>query len=157
MSEKIHVKHRETARVLLYSPKNEVLMLKTHFDPEVGLPPRWLIPGGGIDSNETALATAIRELREETGLEVSGTELGEPVLIASGAWIWADDISFHTYTDTIFEFQIERFELDTSGFTDDELRDVLEYKWWQLEELIESEELIGPHELKDYLRKRFIR
>ena len=157
MSEKIHVKHRETARVLLYSPKNEVLMLKTHFDPEVGLPPRWLIPGGGIDSNETALAAAIRELREETGLEVSGTELGEPVLIASGAWIWADDISFHTYTDTIFEFQIERFELDTSGFTDDELRDVLEYKWWQLEELIESEELIGPHELKDYLRKRFIR
>ena len=157
MSEKIHVKHRETARVLLYSPKNEVLMLKTHFDPEVGLPPRWLIPGGGIDSNETALAAAIRELREETGLEVSGTELGDPVLIASGAWIWADDISFHTYTDTIFEFQIERFELDTSGFTDDELRDVLEYKWWQLEELIESEELIGPHELKDYLRKRFIR
>jgi len=157
MSEKIHVKHRETARVLLYSPKNEVLMLKTHFDPEVGLPPRWLIPGGGIDSNETALAAAIRELREETGLEVSGTELGDPVLIASGAWIWADDISFHTYTDTIFEFQIERFELDTSGFTDDELRDVLEYKWWQLEELLESEELIGPHELKDYLRKRFIR
>lgn len=157
MSEKIHVKHRETARVLLYSPKNEVLMLKTHFDPEVGLPPRWLIPGGGIDSNETALAAAVRELREETGLEVSGTELGNPVLIASGAWIWADDISFHTYTDTIFEFQIERFELDTSGFTDDELRDVLEYKWWQLEELIESEELIGPHELKDYLRKRFIR
>ena len=157
MSEKIHVKHRETARVLLYSPKNEVLMLKTHFDPEVGLPPRWLIPGGGIDSNETALAAAVRELREETGLEVSGTELGDPVLIASGAWIWADDISFHTYTDTIFEFQIERFELDTSGFTDDELRDVLEYKWWQLEELLESEELIGPHELKDYLRKRFIR
>jgi len=157
MSEKIHVKHRETARVLLYSPKNEVLMLKTHFDPEVGLPPRWLIPGGGIDSNETALAAAVRELREETGLEVSGTELGNPVLIASGAWIWADDISFHTYTDTIFEFQIERFELDTSGFTDDELRDVLEYKWWQLEELLESEELIGPHELKDYLRKRFIR
>ena len=156
MSEKIHVKHRETARVLLYSPKNEVLMLKTHFDPEVGLPPRWLIPGGGIDSNETALAAAVRELREETGLEVSGTELGDPVLIASGAWIWADDISFHTYTDTIFEFQIERFELDTSGFTDDELRDVLEYKWWQLEELLESEELIGPHELKDYLRKRFI-
>ena len=157
MSEKIHVKHRETARVLLYSPKNEVLMLKTHFDPEVGLPPRWLIPGGGIDSNETALAAAIRELREETGLEVSGTELGDPVLIASGAWIWADDISFHTYTDTIFEFEIERFELDTSGFTVDELRDVLEYKWWQLEELLESEELIGPHELKDYLRKRFIR
>ena len=157
MSEKIHVKHRETARVLLYSPKNEDLMLKTHFDPEVGLPPRWLIPGGGIDSNETALAAAVRELREETGLEVSGTELGDPVLIASGAWIWADDISFHTYTDTIFEFQIERFELDTSGFTDDELRDVLEYKWWQLEELLESEELIGPHELKDYLRKRFIR
>ena len=156
MNGKIHVKHRETARVLLYSSKNEVLMLKTHFDPEVGLPPRWLIPGGGIDAGETALAAAVRELREETGFQLSGIDLGDPVLIASGAWVWADEISFHTYTDTIFEFKVEPFELDTSGFTVDEIRDVLEYKWWDIAELLASGELIAPHELKDYLQKRFI-
>ncbi|NBW74144.1 MAG: DNA mismatch repair protein MutT, partial [Microbacteriaceae bacterium] len=45
MSDKRYVKHRETARVLLYTPENKILLLKTHFDPEVGLPPRWLTPG----------------------------------------------------------------------------------------------------------------
>ena len=156
MTGKIHVKHRQTARVLLYTPKNEILMLKTHFDPEVGLPPRWLIPGGGIDEGETALEAAVRELLEETGLKIDPDELNEPVLVAEGRWDWADGISYHTYQDTIFQYQIEKFDLNTSGFTADELRDVLEYKWWEAEEILETQELLGPHELRDYLRTRFI-
>jgi len=32
--------HRETARILLTNPVGEVFLLLTHFDPEVGLPPR---------------------------------------------------------------------------------------------------------------------
>jgi len=155
MTDKIHVKHRDTARVVLYTAQNELLLLKTHFDPEVGLPPRWLIPGGGIDLGETPKAAAIRELREETGLQLVETDLGEPSLVASGSWLWADGISFHTYTDTIFEYQTPKFEIDTSGFTNDELRDVLEYRWWQVKDLLDSQELIGPHELVTYLSTRF--
>jgi len=155
MTHKIHVKHRDTARVLLYTAQNELLLLKTHFDPEVGLPPRWLIPGGGIDSGETPKAAAIRELREETGLQLLEADLGEPSLVASGSWLWADGVSFHTYTDTIFEYQTPKFEIDTSGFTNDELRDVLEYRWWHVKDLLDSQELIGPHELVTYLSTRF--
>jgi 8-oxo-dGTP pyrophosphatase MutT (NUDIX family) len=55
--------HRPTARVVLHNPLGEVFMLLTHFDPEVGLPPRWLTPGGGIDDGESALDAAVRELR----------------------------------------------------------------------------------------------
>ena len=44
--------HRITARVILCKPNGEVFLLLTHFDPEVGLPPRWITPGGGIDPDE---------------------------------------------------------------------------------------------------------
>lgn len=155
MTEKIHVKHRPTARVLLINKLNQVFMLKTHFDPEVGLPPRWLVPGGGIDDDEDTLTAAIRELYEETGLVVTAADLGEPVLEATGRWDWADGINFHTYTDTIYELKVQDFKLDTSGFTADELRDVLEYRWWNLSELFESEELVAPHELIGWLKTRF--
>lgn len=155
MSEKHYVKHRDTARVLLYSPESTILLLKTHFDPEVGLPPRWLIPGGGIDSGESALEAAIRELFEETGLRVTPDQLGEAVLVTSGRWDWADGISYHTYTDTIFEFQVDEFELNTSGFTQDEHRDVLEIRWWKIEDLLASQEPVGSHQLKDYIAQRF--
>lgn len=155
MAEKLHIKHRETARVLLYSPKKSFLLLKTHFDPEVGLPPRWLTPGGGIDAGETAKMAAIRELSEETGLQIVESDIADPVLETSGRWDWADGKSFHTYTDTIFELQVEEFEPNTSGFTQDEYRDVLEYRWWKLNDLLASNELLGPHQLKNYIQERF--
>jgi len=155
MTEKKHVKHRPTARIMLINGNNDLFLLKTHFDPEVGLPPRWLTPGGGIDAGETALEAAVRELREETGLVATQDQLGEPVLETSGRWDWVDGINYHTYTDTIFELQVENFTPDTSGFTTEELRDVLEYRWWNVQDLLDSPESLAPHELRDYLRKRF--
>ena len=155
MTEKKHVKHRETARIMLIDEENRIFLLKTHFDPEVGLPPRWLTPGGGIDSGESTLQAAVRELYEETGMTVSPEVLGEPVLVASGRWDWADGLNYHTYTDTIYELKVQNFQPDTSGFTQDELRDILEYRWWTLEEILGSKEPLAPHELRAWLRSRF--
>ena len=155
MTAKTHVKHRETARIMLVDEQNRIFLLKTHFDPEVGLPPRWLTPGGGIDSGESTLQAAVRELYEETGMTVSPEDLGEPVLVASGRWDWADGLNYHTYTDTIYELKVQNFEPDTSGFTQDELRDILEYRWWTVEEILESQEPLAPHELRAWLRSRF--
>ena len=155
MTQKTHVKHRETARIMLIDEENRIFLLKTHFDPEVGLPPRWLTPGGGIDSGESTLQAAVRELYEETGMTVSPEDLGEPVLVASGRWDWADGLNYHTYTDTIYELKVQNFQPDTSGFTQDELRDILEYRWWTLEEILGSKEPLAPHELRAWLRSRF--
>ena len=155
MTQKTHVKHRETARIMLIDEENRIFLLKTHFDPEVGLPPRWLTPGGGIDSGESTLQAAVRELYEETGMTVSPEVLGEPVLVASGRWDWADGLSYHTYTDTIYELKVQNFQPDTSGFTQDELRDILEYRWWTLEEILGSKEPLAPHELRVWLKGRF--
>jgi 8-oxo-dGTP pyrophosphatase MutT (NUDIX family) len=155
MTDKKHVKHRETARVMLIDEQNRIFLLKTHFDPEVGLPPRWLTPGGGMDEGETTLQTAVRELLEETGLNIDPEVLGDPVLVASGRWDWADGLSYHTYKDTIYEYRVSNFQPDTSGFTQDEHRDILEFRWWTIDELLASEEALAPHELRDWLRVRF--
>jgi 8-oxo-dGTP pyrophosphatase MutT (NUDIX family) len=143
--------HRETARVILCKPNSEIFLLKTHFDPEVGLPPRWITPGGGIDEGESVIQAAMRELAEETGLEVSPEALGELIWVTEGRWDWADGQNHHTFVDHFYLLQIQDFALDISGWTADEHRDVLEHRWWRLDDLKQSGESVSPPGLVDFL------
>ena len=45
----------------------EVVLLERNHPPEEG---RWVLPGGMVESDETARAACIREVREEVGLDV---------------------------------------------------------------------------------------
>ena len=148
--------HRETARVLLLDAENRIFLLKTHFDPEVQLPPRWITPGGGIDHGEGIQQAAIRELAEETGIRATPEQIGELIWQTEGQWLWGDQINFHSYIDYFFQLKVEGFELDDSAWTDDERRDVLEYRWWKLSDLIDSGELVGPSGLVEFLKHHLI-
>ena len=147
--------HRETARVILHNSNQEFFLLKTHFDPEVGLAPRWITPGGGVDEGETVLQAAVRELQEETGIQVEPEALGETIWETKGRWNWSDGQNHNTFVDHFFKLQVSDFELDVSGWTEDERRDVLEFRWWSAAELIATEEFIGPPGLAQFIASHF--
>ena len=48
-----------------------LLLGRRAFDPSVGL---WDLPGGFLEENEHPLDALVRELREETGLEIEPQE-----------------------------------------------------------------------------------
>lgn len=53
-------------RVVILDNENRILMVKQHHeDKDI-----WMVPGGGIEEGESSLAAAVREMKEETGLEV---------------------------------------------------------------------------------------
>lgn len=151
----LHVKHRETARVILLNQNSELFLLKTHWDPGTGLPPRWLTPGGGIDAGETVEQAAVRELFEETGLRVTQEDLGQLVHVLNFRMTWSNG-TYETGVAHFFKLQMTQdFELDDSHWTDDEHRDVIAHRWWSVPELIASGELVGPPGLLDYLEHHF--
>ena len=73
------------AVVIILSEKNNLLVLKRpHFVKWA--PEKWGLPGGKIEDGETSLAAAIREVKEETTLDVTDLQLGkanpnEPVAV----------------------------------------------------------------------------
>jgi ADP-ribose pyrophosphatase YjhB (NUDIX family) len=58
-----------TVGALIFNPAREVLMIRTHKWSNL-----WGIPGGKIKWGETAPAALIREVREETALEISNIQ-----------------------------------------------------------------------------------
>lgn len=73
---------RMAAKAFIVNDKNEVLILKESSDYEEGTNPRkWLIPGGRIEPGESYDDTLMREIDEETGLEVEIEDI-----ITMGEW-----------------------------------------------------------------------
>lgn len=57
----------KTATAIIPFPENKILLIKRNTIPFKGY---WGLPGGRMDQGETLEQTAVREVKEETGLDV---------------------------------------------------------------------------------------
>jgi 8-oxo-dGTP diphosphatase len=57
---------RTATAIILFSP-DKILLIKRSTPPFVGY---WALPGGRVDPGETVEQTIVREVKEETGLDI---------------------------------------------------------------------------------------
>ena len=62
-------------QVILLNPAGEVLLQLRDDDPAIPYPGMWCLPGGHLEDGELPVACAVRELREEMGLDVPAARL----------------------------------------------------------------------------------
>ncbi len=58
---------RLTADIIIEFEDDSIVLVKRKYEPFKGF---WALPGGIMDGNETIEETAVREAKEETGLDV---------------------------------------------------------------------------------------
>lgn len=138
---------RDTARVIMAGPGDRVLLF-LHPLPAPWSRRAWLLPGGGIDAGETPAAAAVRELREETGHELT---VGQAVAFDSGEW--TADGRRHTEVNWYFFARVPTDRVDLSGLDPYERRDLLDVRWWEPAELGATAELVFPVGLADLVAR----
>lgn len=136
------------SRVLLVDQYDHVLLLLTRHDVD-SYPSRWLTTGGHLEVGEDHPTAAIRELFEETGLVIE--DPGPPIwshdFVAERApGVWA------SHHEVWYSVRTERFDLDTSYWTPEELVDIIDQRWWSLGELEKTTDPVEPDNLARILR-----
>ncbi|SIQ29973.1 MULTISPECIES: NUDIX hydrolase [Acidiphilium] len=135
-------------RVLLLSPAKRILLIKYRNTGPTGIPqPCWTTAGGGRKSGETIEQTALREIAEETCM--TDIRLGPVVWYGedrhrSGAWKTLFQEHF------IVAFAAHE-KIDQARWTEHEREQIIETRWWTLDDLRTSSEAIYPFNLADRL------
>jgi ADP-ribose pyrophosphatase YjhB (NUDIX family) len=135
--------------VIVIDRTGSVLLFRID-DPHDPKPPLWITPGGGVKPGEAVGEAAARELAEETGVVIDSAELSEPVAICRGEWTFRGQ---HLYSvDSFFAWRTERFEPSTTGWEPLESELHSAWRWWTIEELDTTNEVVLPARLGDVVR-----
>jgi 8-oxo-dGTP pyrophosphatase MutT (NUDIX family) len=120
--------HRTAARVLPVSPLGEVLLLHGR-DPAYPDDWHWVSIGGAVEPGESLEEGALRELREETGIEVSPLALSPPVHVGTHDFSW--DGRDYTNHSTFFAIALDReVEVVLTGLEEPEVGNLSDAAWW---------------------------
>ncbi|MDO5084793.1 MAG: NUDIX domain-containing protein [Arachnia propionica] len=125
------IKFRYGVRVLLLAG-TEVLLINDS-DPGVPTSSWWVVPGGGIDDGEPALEAACREVAEETGFELTSSQLVGPV--GGGVAVHGYSDRIRVQQDVFYRAVVPRFVPDLSGWTPWERQRMKGAAWHRLDHL----------------------
>ena len=129
---------------MLFEEAGDVLLIRFVVPREDGKFVLWALPGGEIEAGETEAAAAVRELREELGIEVA---VEGPVYRDENMFLHQGEMQDNV--DFLFLARCERAGPRLIGVTAEEIGIMKEWRWWTVEEIARSRERIFPVELAD--------
>lgn len=133
---------RRAVRVLVLDEDDRLLLF---LDSDLGLEPVahwWDTPGGGVDPGEDDLDAVVRELAEETGQHVDRAVVRGPLLERRVLHGYSDKVV--DQTEVFFAVRLPAFEVDSSGYTEEERLCIAETRWWTRAELAATDDEIWP-------------
>ncbi|WP_436757858.1 NUDIX hydrolase [Streptosporangium sp. V21-05] len=136
---------RPTARILLVDAADRLLLFRYPAPAHWPAEHYWITPGGGVREGETLVGAAVRELREETGLEVAEERMGSVVARSSGL-VWFGDVRVAA-VDSFFFLRVDDHTVDASGQEELERSVISAHRWWTRHDLLTTRETVFPLDL----------
>ena len=135
-----------SARLLPLDNTGRILLAKYLDDRLEHDRPFWATIGGGVKSGETLAAAAVREAKEETGLNV---ELGPAVWYTEHEFKISGTL--YRFQETFFVARLSEGAFSRDGWTPLERKALKDIRWWTLDEIMNTHELVFPTSLAEHL------
>jgi 8-oxo-dGTP pyrophosphatase MutT (NUDIX family) len=143
------MRRRPSARLLIVDDASRVLLFRyTHRMGPLAGDDYWSTPGGGLEAGETFKQAALRELKEETGLNHSS--IGDAVATREFTMQMPDG-EFVTSEEKYFVIRANDIALSQSAWTQTETDVIAEMRWWSDSDLLNARETVWPENLRDML------
>lgn len=138
-------------RIVLLDATDQILLLRTRdmTNPSFGI--SWELPGGGVESGETDIMAALRELREETGLELGQNALSAPSWERSSAYSYRGVRRIQDEYICRARIAASAPPVRVSRTETVEYEDHFGYRWWSLPEIVASGDRFYPKRLPELL------
>jgi 8-oxo-dGTP pyrophosphatase MutT (NUDIX family) len=130
---------RPSAAAVIFDETGEKVLITQRTDNS-----RWCLPGGGMDSGESVEEACVREVMEETGLEVQVSRLIGIYSSPDSMIIYADGNKIQGFT-AVFEAKItggklglSNETLDAGFYSLDDMKeiDLMENSWQRIEDAL---------------------
>ncbi len=109
----------------------------------------WFVIGGEIEPGESIMDTAVRELYEETGLNRDDVEFGPMVWFGEFEIVLSGKLT--RLKQQFIVAHTTRTSITIENLTETEKNVIKEARWFNLDQINKSKEVIYPVVLKDYL------
>jgi 8-oxo-dGTP pyrophosphatase MutT (NUDIX family) len=141
---------RSCVRVVLRDGDGRILLFRAEL-ASMAAGHWWELPGGGIEAGESYVDAAVREIREETGLQITPAQVGPPRWRRSATWTARGIRRLQHEVVVGVDLQAARPPITGTGRTAEELADYTGSRWWEVAELLASSERFYPGRLRELL------
>ncbi|MBU6959008.1 NUDIX domain-containing protein [Pseudomonas sp. CVAP len=147
-------RRRLASRILLISPAHRLLLFKINYKTGAlaGMS-YWATPGGQLRHAESFEEAAVRELQEETGVDVQSVG----TCIARREFLWQmPDGKPVLAVENYYVVRAGAEQCSSAAWSDQERGAVCEVRWWSETELASCDEDIYPPDLTSLFAKALL-